>query len=278
MLESLLTEIRNDRALVVAFVVVAIYLASAVLAPVLAPRDPNVQALQARLQPPSGRYIFGSDEFGRDVLSRVISATRSSMTVASVVVVLTGVIGTVVGIFVGYRGGFVDDLVMRMSDVLMAFPSLVLALALVAVLRPGVRSVTIALVVAYTPIYVRIVRGKVLSIKEEAYVEAARAIGVNSLTIAIRHILPNVMGPVLVQGALTFAFSVLAEAGLSFVGLGVQLPTASWGNIMASGRDYMTQAPWITISAGVATVIIVLALLQIADGMRDVLDPYQTRL
>jgi peptide/nickel transport system permease protein len=278
MIENITSEARQNPPLMVAFGIIALYLLIAIFAPVLAPNDPNDQNLRQTLDSPSSEFYLGTDEYGRDLLSRLIFATRSSTIVAVTVVVLSGVLGTALGIFTGYRGGFVDSLLMRISDIMMAFPSLVLALGLIAAIGPGLRGTIAALTVAYTPIYARIVRGNVLSIKEEAYIEAAQTIGVAGRKIAIRHVLPNVMGPVLVQGALTFAFAVLSEAGLSFVGLGVPPPTASFGNIIASGRDYISAAPWITTSSGIATVVIVLALLVVADGLRDALDPYQHRL
>ncbi len=278
MLDSLRQELRRNPVLVVALIVLAIYIVVAAGAPLLAPHDPNIQNLRATLAPPSEHYLLGADEYGRDLLSRLVFGTRSSMIVGAAVVVFSALIGMVLGILAGYRGGFFDDLIMRSSDVLMAFPFLVLALGLIAALGAGLGSTIIALTAAFAPIYVRIVRGSVLQIRQEAYVDAARSIGVRPARIAVRHVVPNVMGPVLVQGALTFAFAVLAEASLSFVGLGIPPPDASFGNIIAAGRDYIGQAPWITTLPGVSIVVVVLALLVIADGLRDAIDPYQHRL
>lgn len=278
MIDTLVRDLRQSPMLVVAFAIVGAYLVVALFAPALAPRDPNVQHLSATLRPPLGAYLLGSDEYGRDLLSRLIFGARSSMLVGAAVVLLSAAIGTVLGMIAGFWGGVIDDLLMRTSDVMMAFPSLVLALGLIAALGPGLQSTIIALTVSFTPIYARVVRGSVLSIKQEAYVEAAKAIGVREPAIIVRHVVPNAMGPILVQGSLTFAFAVLSEAGLSFVGLGVPPPTASFGNIIASGRDYIIQASWITTFSGLATVLIVLALLVIADGLRDAVDPYQHRL
>ncbi|MGD9714633.1 MAG: ABC transporter permease [Thermomicrobiales bacterium] len=277
MIESISTEIRGNPPMMVAVLIIVLYVATAFLAPVVAPNDPNVQNLRRTLESPSREFPLGTDEYGRDLLSRLIYATRSSIVVAMSVVLASALVGTVLGIIAGYRGGFADSLLMRASDIMMAFPSLVLALGLIAAIGPGLRGTIIALAIAYTPVYARIVRGNVLSIKEEAYIESAQTIGVRGIRIAFRHVLPNVAGPVLVQGALTFAFAVLSEAGLSFVGLGVAPPTASFGNIIASGRDYISTAPWISTSSGIATVAIVLSLLIVADGLRDALDPYQHR-
>ena len=278
MLDTLLQELRRNRVLAAAFLALGLYIVVAVAAPLLAPHDPNVQNLRATLAAPSANHLLGADEYGRDLLSRLLYGTRSSMIVGAAVVLFSALVGLVLGILAGYRGGFVDDLIMRSSDIMMAFPFLVLALGLIAALGAGLGSTIIALTAAFAPIYVRIVRGSVLQIRQEAYVDAARVMGVGPLRIALRHVVPNVMGSVLVQGALTFAFAVLAEASLSFVGLGIPPPDASFGNIIAAGRDYMTQAPWIATLAGVSIVVVVLALLVIADGLRDVIDPYQHRL
>ena len=278
MLHSLAQEMRQNPLLVVSLVVFAIYVFIGAAAPALAPYDPNIQNLRATLAPPTSLNLLGADEYGRDLLSRLIYGTRSSMIVGAAVVVCSALIGLVLGILSGYRGGFLDDLIMRSSDVMMAFPFLVLALGLIAALGAGLGSTIIALTAAFAPIYVRIVRGCVLQIRQEAYVDAARIMGVRPARIALRHVVPNVMGPVLVQGALTFAFAVLAEASLSFVGLGIPPPDASFGNIIAAGRDYIAQAWWISTVAGISIVIVVLALLVIADGLRDAIDPYQHRL
>ena len=278
MLHTLAQEMRQNPLLVASLIVFAIYVLVGAAAPVLAPYDPNIQNLRATLAPPSSLNLLGADEYGRDLLSRLIYGTRSSMIVGAAVVVCSALIGLVLGILSGYRGGFLDDLIMRSSDVMMAFPFLVLALGLIAALGAGLGSTIIALTAAFAPIYVRIVRGCVLQIRQEAYVDAARIMGVGASRIALRHVVPNVMGPVLVQGALTFAFAVLAEASLSFVGLGIPPPDASFGNIIAAGRDYIAQAWWISTLAGISIVIVVLALLVIADGLRDAIDPYQHRL
>lgn len=278
MLNSFLIELRRNPVLMMAAGIILAAVLVALLAPLLAPRDPDLQNLRATLAPPSASFLLGTDEYGRDLLSRMIFGTHNSLIVGAAVVLLSGLIGTVLGISAGYFGGWLDTVVMRLADVMMAFPYLVLALGLIAALGAGIPSTIVALTVAFAPIYVRIVRSKVLVVKEEAYIEAARLIGVLPRTIAIRHVLPNVAGPVLVQGALTFAFAVLAEASLSFVGLGVPPPAASFGNIIAAGRDHIIDAPWIATSSGVAIVAIVLSLLVLADGLRDAIDPYQHRL
>lgn len=262
---------------VAAVLIAAAYVILAVGAPLLAPYDPNVQHLRATLASPSAQHWLGTDEYGRDLLSRLLFGARSSIMVGASVVALSSLIGGAFGILAGMRRGIVDTLVMRTSDVTMAFPQLVLALGFIAALGPGITSAIIALTAAYAPIFVRIVRSSVLVIRQEAYVEAARLIGVSPVRIALRHILPNTMGPILVQSAMTFAFAVLAESSLSFVGLGVPPPTASFGNIIAAGRDHVGDAPWIATSAGVGIVLLVLSLLLLADAFRDAIDPYQHR-
>jgi peptide/nickel transport system permease protein len=260
-----------------AILIAAAYVILAVGAPLLAPYDPNVQNLRATLASPSAQHWLGTDEYGRDLLSRLLFGARSSIMVGASVVALSSLIGGSFGILAGMRRGILDTLVMRISDVTMAFPQLVLALGFIAALGPGITSAIIALTAAYAPIFVRIVRSSVLVIRQEAYVEAARLIGVSPVRIALRHILPNAMGPILVQSAMTFAFAVLAESSLSFVGLGVPPPTASFGNIIAAGRDHVGDAPWIATSAGVGIVLLVLSLLLLADAFRDAIDPYQHR-
>jgi peptide/nickel transport system permease protein len=262
---------------VAAVLIAAAYVILAVGAPLLAPYDPNVQNLRATLASPSVQHWLGTDEYGRDLLSRLLFGARSSIMVGASVVALSSLIGGAFGILAGMRRGIVDTLVMRVSDVTMAFPQLVLALGFIAALGAGITSAIIALTAAYAPIFVRIVRSSVLVIRQEAYVEAARLIGVSPVRIALRHILPNAMGPILVQSAMTFAFAVLAESSLSFVGLGVPPPTASFGNIIAAGRDHVGDAPWIATSAGVGIVLLVLSLLLLADAFRDAIDPYQHR-
>lgn len=277
-LETFLLELRRNPVLTAAAAIIMLAAIVALFAPYLAPRDPNLQNLRATFAAPSAAFPLGTDEYGRDLLSRLVFGTRYSLIVGVGVAVCAGLIGVVLGVASGYFGGWLDAVVMRAADVMMAFPYLVLALGLIAALGAGIGGAVVALTAAFAPIYVRIVRSKVLVIREEAYVEAARLMGVRPGVIAWRHILPNVAGAVLVQGALTFAFAVLAEASLSFVGLGVPPPAPSFGNIIAAGRDHIVEAPWITLSSGLAIVAIVLSLLVLADGIRDAIDPYQHRL
>lgn len=275
MLGNFTHSLRRNPVLVIAAVILVAFVIVGTTAPWIAPHDPDLQNLQSTLMPPSAQNWLGTDEYGRDLLSRLIYGTRSSLIVGLSVVLLSGVIGSFFGIAAGYAGGWADAVIMRLADIMMAFPYLVLALGLIAALGAGLISTVIALTIAFAPIYIRVVRSRVLVVRTEAYVDAALLIGVPPGRIAYRHIFPNIAGPIVVQGALTFAFAVLSEASLSFVGLGVPPPAASFGNIIAAGRDYIADAPWITISSGVAIVVIVLSLLVMADGIRDAVDPYQ---
>ena len=275
MIAAFIGNLRGNRVLLGAAIMLVLFVLIGMLAPIIAPRDPNVQNLRDTLAPPSGHFWLGTDEFGRDLVSRLIFGARNSLIVGLSVTLLSGLIGTVLGIFAGYLRGIADTVTMRAADVMMAFPYLVLALGLIAVLGSGLVSTIIALTIALAPIFVRMVRSRVITVRNEAYVAAARLIGVPPIVIAWRHILPNVFGGVVVQGALTFAFAVLGEASLSFVGLGVPPPAASFGNIVAAGRDYIVEAPWISVSGGVTIMVIVLCLLVLADGVRDAVDPYQ---
>lgn len=274
MLKNFARNLRGNPLLIVAAAVLAGFVLIGIAAPWLAPRDPSFQDLRQILMPPSGAHWLGSDEYGRDLMSRLIFGTRNSLIVGISVVVLSAVIGSILGILAGYVGGWVDTVMMRIADVMLAFPYLVLALGLIAALGAGLLSTIVALTIAFAPIYVRIVRSRVIVVRNDAYVDASVLIGLTPAQISLRHILPNITGTVVVQGALTFAFAVLSEASLSFVGLGVPPPAASFGNIIASGRDYIVEAPWITTASGIAIVIIVLSLLILADGLRDAVDPH----
>jgi peptide/nickel transport system permease protein len=267
--------LRRNPVLAVAALVLLAFVMVGAGTPWIAPYNPDLQNLSTTLMPPSADNWLGTDEYGRDLLSRLIYGTRSSLIVGGSVVILSGFFGALFGILAGYAGGWLDALIMRLSDVMMAFPYLVLALGLIAALGAGLTSTIVALTVAFAPIYVRVVRSRAIVVRNEAYVDASMLIGVPPSRIAYRHILPNIIGAVVVQGALTFAFAVLSEASLSFVGLGVPPPAASFGNIIAAGRDYIVDAPWITTSSGLAIVVIVLSLLLLADGMRDAVDPYK---
>ena len=253
--------------------VLLLALAVALAAPAIAPYDPLKQDLAQTLAAPSRAHPLGTDNVGRDVLSRVVWGTRVSLLAGFVSVAIALLAGGGLGLVAGYAGGRVDGLVMRLMDAVLSFPPLVLALALGAVLGAGLGGVLIALGVVYTPTFARLMRGQVLSITARDYVDAARALGAPGWRIAARHVLPNATAPMVVQASLSVAFAILAEASLSFLGLGIQPPAASWGSMINAGRGYLQQAPWIVFGPGVALLVTVLGLNFVGDAVRDALDP-----
>jgi ABC-type dipeptide/oligopeptide/nickel transport system permease subunit len=245
----------------------------ALAAPLIAPYDPLAQNLGNTLARPNGAHLLGTDNVGRDVLSRVIWGTRVSLLAGLVSVVLAVVAGSLLGILAGYSGGRVDGLVMRLMDAVLSFPPLVLALALGAVLGAGLVGVLLALGVVYTPTFARLMRGQVLAITARDYVDAARALGASGFRVAWWHVVPNAINPIIVQASLSVAFAILAEASLSFLGLGIQPPQASWGSMINAGRGYLQQAPWIVFGPGAALFVTVVGLNFVGDAVRDALDP-----
>ena len=257
--------------------VLLVALAVALFAPLVAPYDPLKQDLGNTLAPPGRAHLLGTDNVGRDVLSRVIWGTRVSLLAGFVSVAMAALAGGLLGLLAGYAGGRIDGLVMRLMDAVLSFPPLVLALALGAVLGAGLGGVLIALAVVYTPTFARLMRGQVLAIRTREYVEAARALGAADWSIAWRHVLPNVATPLVVQASLSVAYAILAEAALSFLGLGIQPPAASWGSMINAGRGYLQQAPWIVFGPGSALFVTVLGLNFVGDAIRDALDPRLSR-
>jgi len=253
--------------------VVALAVIAAVFAPALAPQDPLKQNLGNALAVPGGAHLLGTDNVGRDVLSRVIWGARVSLVAGLASVAIAALAGSLVGLVAGYWGGRADAVLMRVMDGVLSFPPLVLALALGAVLGAGLIGVVIALGVVYTPTFARLTRGQVLSITAREYVEAARALGAAGWRIAWRHVLPNATAPIVVQASLSVAFAILAEASLSFLGLGIQPPAASWGSMINAGRGYLQQAPWIVFGPGTALFVTVVGLNFLGDAVRDALDP-----
>jgi peptide/nickel transport system permease protein len=254
-------------------VVMLLALMVALLAPVLSPYDPLKQDLGNTLAKPGRAHLLGTDNVGRDVLSRMIWGTRVSLVAGFGSVAIAVMTGGVLGLLAGYAGGRGDGLVMRLMDAVLSFPPLVLALALGAVLGAGLGGVVIALGVVYTPTFARLMRGQVLTITARDYVEAARALGAPGWRIAWYHVLPNAMAPIVIQASLSVAFAILAEASLSFLGLGIQPPGASWGSMINAGRGYLQQAPWIVFGPGAALFITVVGLNFVGDAVRDALDP-----
>jgi peptide/nickel transport system permease protein len=255
-----------------AVVVVSVVL-MAVFAPALAPYDPLKQDLVGQLAGPSAAHLLGTDNVGRDILARVIWGTRVSLIAGLVSVAIGVVAGCLLGLVAGYWGGRLDELVMRLMDAVLSFPALVLALALAAVLGAGLGGVLIALGVVYTPAFARLMRAQVLTIRTREYVQAARLLGAPDWWILLRHVLPNAATPIVVQASLSVGFAILAEASLSFLGLGVQPPEPSWGSMINAGRGYLQQAPWIVFGPGAALFVTVLGLNFVGDAVRDALDP-----
>jgi peptide/nickel transport system permease protein len=262
----------HHRLFVLGFGLFAIVALAAILAPWIAPIDPNKLAMRYKFQPPSADFLFGTDNFGRSLWSRVIWGARLSMAIGFSVVLINAVFGTLIGALAGYFR-WLDNGLMRVNDALMAFPAVLLAIAVTAVLGPSITDVIIALGLVYTPRTARVVRASVIVLREMEYVQAAIAAGAGHGRILRRHILPNAMAPLIVQLSFLFAVAVLTEATLSFLGVGAVPPTPTWGNIMAEGRQYMSDAPWIIAIPGAALMITVLGLNLLGDGLRDVLDP-----
>jgi peptide/nickel transport system permease protein len=253
--------------------VIVLMIAVAIFAPYIAPYDPMQQSWTAVRKPPSAAYWFGTDEVGRDLLSRIIYGARASLSAGVISVVIAICVGVPVGVVAGYVGGFVDGLISRITDAMLACPFLILAIALAAFLGPSLSNAMIAIGVTATPLFVRLTRGQVLSVKAEDYVEAARAVGNPHWRIAFRHILPNVLPQLLVQATLTIATAIIAEASLSFLGLGQQPPAPSWGSMLNSAQRFLTNAPWMAVWPGLAIFVTVLSFNLLGDGLRDALDP-----
>lgn len=263
---------RNNGAVVGAFVLALIVL-STLAAPYIAPHDPLKQNPILSLQAPSLSHPFGTDNFGRDVFSRVIVGSRQSLLVGLIAIGIAASIGTTVGLFSGFYEGWLDMVVQRLIDIQLAFPGILLALAIVAVLGPGLRNAMIAVGISLIPSYARMVRGSVLTAKHNAYVEAARAIGGRDVRLIFRHILPNVVMPVLVLMTVSFAWAILIGASLSFLGLGAQPPFAEWGRDLSEGRNYLQIAWWISTFPGLAIMFTILSINLLGDGLREALDP-----
>lgn len=257
--------------------IVGLAVAAAVLGPWLTPFDPAAQMLSLRLSGPSGVHLFGLDELGRDILARVLAGARISLIVGLTVVTISASVGTVLGALAGYFGGLFDDSVSRVIDVLMAFPGLLLAIALVAMLGPSLENVLFALAIIGWVGYARLVRGQVLRARELEYVQAARAQGASAVRVLWRHVIPTALPAVVVQATLGMAGAITGEAALSFLGLGVQPPTPSWGTMLNGGRAHLLDAPHLTIFPGLAIAVLVLGFNFLGDGMRDLTDPRQAR-
>ena len=255
--------------------VVMFFLLMAILAPWLAPHDPLATSWSAVRAAPSAAHWFGADELGRDVLSRIIWGARASILAGVVSVSISLALGVPIGMLAGYVGRWVDALISRITDAMLACPFLILAIALAAFLGPSLSNAMIAIGISATPIFIRLTRGQVINVKVEDYIEAARALGNPPFRIAWRHVLPNILAPVLVQATLATAAAIIAEASLSFLGLGQQPPAPSWGSMLNVAKNYVDNAPWMAIWPGLAIFVLVLAFNVLGDGLRDALDPRQ---
>ncbi|MFZ4808011.1 MAG: ABC transporter permease [Hyphomicrobiaceae bacterium] len=267
------SRLRQRKSALVGLAIVALLITMAVLAPLLAPFDPAQQSWTSVRKAPSALHWFGTDESGRDLFSRVVYGARASLLAGVVSVSIALGLGVPIGLLAGYRGGWPDALISRMTDAMLACPFLILAIALAAFLGPSLTNAMIAIGITTTPIFVRLTRGQVLAVKVEDYVEAARAVGNPAWRIAVRHILPNIMPALLVQATLSIAAAIIAEASLSFLGLGQQPPDPSWGSMLNTAQRFLTNAPWMAIYPGIAIFLTVLSFNLLGDGLRDALDP-----
>jgi ABC-type dipeptide/oligopeptide/nickel transport system permease subunit len=268
-----LAKFLNNRSAVLGGAVVAFFVILAIVAPMVAPFDPIKPSFTSIRKAPSAIFWFGTDELGRDMLSRMLWGARASLMAGVVSVAIAMLLGVPFGLISGYFGGWVDATISRATDALLAIPFLILAIALAAFLGPSLTNAMIAIGLSAMPIFVRLTRGQVLTVKAEDYVEGARAIGLPDLWIILRYVFPNVLPPILVQATLTVATAIIAEASLSFLGLGQQPPNPSWGSMLNTAKNFMDQAPWMSIFPGSAIFLIVLGFNLLGDGLRDALDP-----
>lgn len=274
---SLLRRALRHPLVVTGSIVVLVLALVAVLGRWLAPFDPTAMNFAARFAPPSLAHPFGTDDFGRDVFSRVLYGAAVSFKVAFIAVGISGTVGVLLGLMAGFLGRWIDEVIMRVMDVLFAFPAVLLAITVMAILGRGVGNAMVAIAIVYIPIFARVTRGAVISVRGREFVTAARAMGQGPWRIMLRHVLPNALGPIIVQTSLSLAFAILAEAALSFFGLGTQPPEPSWGRMLSEGRSFLQQAPWMGIFPGLAIMASVLGFNLLGDGLRDVLDPRSSR-
>ncbi len=264
---------RSTPGAIVGLTIVAIVLLAAIVAPLIAPADPLGQNLRTGAVGPSAQHLFGTDKLGRDLFARIVYGARISIRIGFVAVGLAITIGSAIGLTAGYVGGKVDNALMAAMDMMLAFPSIILAIGIATILGPSITNLMIAVGIVYIPQYARLARSSVLAIRDNEFVEAARAVGAGSLAILGRHILPNIIAPLIVQAALGIATAELEAAGLSYLGLGAQPPTPEWGAMLNDARDYWISAPWALIFPGLSITLLVLGFNLVGDGLRDALDP-----
>jgi peptide/nickel transport system permease protein len=279
-LSAIVSELRRDKLATIALSIVLIYVMLAIFAPFVAPHDPNAQDLVGRLQPPvwdggTAEHILGTDALGEDLLSRVIFGARASLLIGFMVVLIAGTFGTAMGITAGYRGGRTDQVISRITDIQTAFPGLLLALTILAVIGPGEANLILVFSINGWMVYSRTARSQTLSVREQPFIEAARSAGSRQRTILVRHILPNLASTLVTLATLELARIILAESVLSFLGVGVQTPSVSWGLMIADAETYMTTNPWLTFVPGAALALLVLAMNVLASWVRTIADPVQ---
>ncbi|MFB3162920.1 ABC transporter permease [Neobacillus sp. 179-J 1A1 HS] len=272
-IKDFLSILTMNKAAMVGAIIILFYIFVALFAPLLAPYDPYEINLENKLIPPSTDHWMGTDDKGRDILSRILYGSRLSMGIGITAVIFGAFFGITFGLIAGYYGKWIDSTIMRIMDILLAFPGILLALAIISALGPGLINVTIAVGAYSIPLFARIVRGSTLEVKRLEYIDAVRSLGADDLTIIFKHILPNILSPIIVQGTLRLATVILSAAGLSFLGLGAQPPSPEWGTMLSSGRDFLFSAPYIAIFPGLAISILVLGFNIFGDGLRDAFDP-----
>jgi len=271
---------RRDRLALISILIILLFVGGAILAPLLTPHAIQGQGqpnLAERLEPPSRSHPLGTDDMGRDVLARILFGSRPSLSIGFLVVAIAMAIGTPLGAIAGYFGGRIDQLIMRITDVFLSFPALLLAIAIASALGPSFANAMIAIALTWWPWYTRLARAQAVSLREQTFIEASRAIGVGNLTIVREHILPNVLGPALVQATMDVGSAILMGAALSFIGLGVQLPRPDWGNMLTVARIYFSDGPWFALFPGLSILLVALSFNLAGDGVRDVFDPRSRR-
>lgn len=263
----------RHRLAVLGTIIILLLLLAALFGSALAPYDPMEMAFAERLTGPSAKHLMGTDEFGRDIFSRILHGASVSVQVALIAVSISTVAGVLLGSLAGYFGGWLDEVIMRVMDILFAFPAVLLAITIMAILGRGIENAMIAIAIVYIPIFARVARGAVISVRQREFVTAAGALGRNRFQILLRHVIPNSLGPIIAQISISLAFAILAEAALSFFGLGTQPPEPSWGRMLAEGRSFMQQAWWLGVFPGLMIMLSVMGFNFLGDGLRDLLDP-----
>ncbi|MFE8700559.1 nickel transporter permease [Cytobacillus sp. FJAT-54145] len=266
-------KLAKNKAAIAGAIIVLVFVALAILAPVIAPYDPTHMEMSKKLQTPSAEHWLGTDDKGRDMLSRLLYGAQISLTVGILSTLLGAIVGIIMGVVSGYYGRWIDTFIMRVCDVLLAFPGILLALAIVSILGASTTNVIIAVAFFAIPTFARIVRGSTLSVKKLEYIDAIRAMGSSDMRIIFKHILPNIMSPIIVQSTLYIASAIITAAALSFLGMGTQPPDPEWGTMLAQGRSYVAQAPHLTLFPGLVILIVVIGFNLFGDGLRDALDP-----